>query len=204
MADMIQVGFGGSPIAVFTPGVIEVSVRLIQTQPDTMSVLRRVQIATLQTAGVFAGSTYVPLWILRGGGSLGQGSTPGSIAVTNDFRPLSAILPGLPTQDQIRASLELLYASYIRVQSQGVTVDFSEADIVASSGQTLAVITGQMVNGGVVPPALIAGGSSAVMLTALGVSGRARNDQNTFGGGSAQSLPRFGVGSHGFDYGDNG
>lgn len=190
MADVIQVGFGTNPITILNAGAFESSVRLIQTSPGQSATVTGVQVASLQQAGAVVPNAMVPLFILRGGAGLGSGSTPGSLSVTADlrgFQPFGQFV-GLPSVDQLRAQIELLYASYFPQETQGRVVKLP-GNITASDGQTLAVCAGTVVDGSIVPPLVLPNGSG-LSLSVLGYYERSQS-------GGVGSLPRFGIEAHG-------
>lgn len=190
MADQIAEGFGSLPPVVLTAGANEIACRFVSSQPQGLVRITTIEVVAVQTLGALVATIYVPVYVLRGGSSLGIGASGGFSA--SGLRPTSATMVGMP--DPLPAGTEILYGGYIRLQNQlALPLKFGAGEIEARNGQRLAVVVGNPVDGTVAPPA--ATPQCAVMLSVLGVSGMLADPgaQDFPGGRVSRSLPRWDV-----------
>lgn len=190
MADQIAEGFGSLPPVVLAAGANEIAARIISSQPQGIVRITTIEVVSVQTLGALVATIYVPVFVLRGGATLGVGANGGFSSAA--LRPTSTTMVGMP--DPLPAGTELMYGGYIRLQNQlALPLKFGAGELEARNGQKLAVIVGNPVDGTVAPPTSTP--TCAVMLTVLGVSGMLADPgaQDFPGGRVSRSLPRWDV-----------
>lgn len=190
MADQLLEGFGSSVPVALNAGANEIAARFISSQPQSIARITTIKVVGVQNAGGVLATVYVPLYVLRGGATLGVNASGGFSAT--GLRPTSLVIPGMP--DPVPAGTELLFGEYVRVQNQIDTVlKFGAGELEARNGQRLVVVVGPLIDGTVVPHTPTVSGS--VMLSVLGVSGMLADagGQDFPGGRVSRSLPRWDV-----------
>lgn len=191
MADQLLDGFGAGPPVTLTAGAGEIAARLIRSQPSGIVRVSTIQVLGVQSTAAVVATVYLPVFVLRGGASLGVGAD-GSAALAL-LRPTSTALVGMPAA--VPQGTELLYGGYIRVQNQlSLPLKFGPGEIEARDGQVIAVVMGHPVDGTVAPVVALAG-NATLMLSVLGISGALAPQDQTLppGGRIGRSLPRWDV-----------
>jgi hypothetical protein len=197
MPDFVFEGFGANAPVPLTTAAVDIICRYIAAPPDGYARIRALNFAVAQTAGAFAATVAIPVFVIRGGASLGISAAAGG-ALVIPVRPSGQVLPALPDVGQLGGGLELIFATYY-VKNSGTGLVFpqddeSSADLVARDGQKLAVCVGPLVDVSTNTPVLIAGGTTAVSLTVLGSQGRLTRRTKLPGAlGESRSLPRFDI-----------
>lgn len=190
MADNITEGFGANPPVQLAAGALEVITRYLRPTQTGFTRIRQINLAAQQFNGAIIAAAYIPVFVIRGPSSIGQGANPGQLSVL--LRPAATDTPGFPTVSQISGGLELLYCAYVKLAAQSLPLEFSEQELIAGPGRALAVISAPVVDA-TAAPALFAAPAFGQVVSVLGESGEIGSQGTIVGFGSARSLPRYDV-----------
>lgn len=195
MPDTINEGFGTSAPTTLATATNDLLVRYIQAPPDNFIRIRVIAPAVVQMTGAIAATTVIPIFVLRGTGSLGISAALGNQLVA-PLRPGGVNMPGLPDIAQLAGGIELLLATYINSRT-GAPLFFPDddsrpADLVARDTQKLAVCVGPLIDVSVSPAVQVAAATFGATLSILGSQGKLDNDTKLPGQlGESKSLQRY-------------
>lgn len=162
MPDNIQGGFGANPMVALASAGNTISARVIQGPSKGVTSIEHIHVCGFQSSGVFSTTSYLPVFVVRT-----LNASVDQTALAAACRPDGAVAFGMPSPSQLATlSLELLFSGYVRVQAQGVPINFANGLLKAMAGQRLIVVVPTMIDASAVPASTIAG--CIVGLTVLG------------------------------------